>query len=57
MRYNIFTTLPPPFLERIERVKAALQAEGLGVLSNIDLKTTMKQYSILKSATLNFRCL
>lgn len=43
MAYYISTTLNRPFDESIEAVTNALQTEGFGVLSDIDVKATMKK--------------
>ncbi len=41
--YGFGTTLDVPFAEAVERTKEALQAEGFGVLSTIDVQQTMKE--------------
>ncbi|MEX2442516.1 MAG: DUF302 domain-containing protein [Alkalispirochaeta sp.] len=43
MAYYISTTLNRPFNESIEAVTEALRAEGFGVLTDIDVKETMKK--------------
>lgn len=43
MKYNYTKETNNNFLETIENVKTALSAEGFGVLTEIDLKTTMKK--------------
>jgi uncharacterized protein (DUF302 family) len=40
---GITTTLKMPYEEAVEKVKAALKEEGFGVLTEIDVKTTLKQ--------------
>mgnify|MGYP000630282044 CR=1 FL=1 len=43
MDYYMATQLNGPFEQSIERVSEALKAEGFGVLSDIDVKATMKK--------------
>jgi len=43
MSYYISTTLNRPFEEGINAVTEALQKEGFGVLTEIDVKATMKK--------------
>ena len=40
--YGIATTIPLPYEAAIERTREALAAEGFGVLSQIDIATTLK---------------
>lgn len=42
MSYAMHVTLEGPFEEAVDRVKAVLQSEGLGVLSDIDVAGTLK---------------
>lgn len=42
MNYAMHATLSAPFEEAVEQVKAALQAEGFGVLSDIDVAGTLQ---------------
>ena len=41
--YGFGTTLPIPYEEAIPRVKEALKAEGFGVLTEIDVRRTMRE--------------
>ena len=43
MEYYIETTLESDFKTAVERVKEALKKEGFGVLSEIDIHTTLKE--------------
>ena len=43
MSYYMSITLQLPFDQCLERVTGALQAEGFGVLTHIDVKETMKK--------------
>lgn len=42
-RYGLRVELPTPYESAIERVTAALQAEGFGVLTAIDVQQTLKK--------------
>ncbi len=42
MGYAIRTTVDQPFDQTLEAVRAALQGQGFGVLTEIDLKATLK---------------
>jgi uncharacterized protein (DUF302 family) len=41
--YGFGTTLAAPYAEALERTKAALKEQGFGVLTEIDVKKTMKE--------------
>jgi uncharacterized protein (DUF302 family) len=41
--YGFGATLPVPYEEAIPRVKEALKAEGFGVLTEIDVRRTMRE--------------
>ncbi len=41
--YGFGVRIPAPFAEAVERTKAALKSEGFGILTEIDVKATMKQ--------------
>lgn len=43
MTYTITTTLDRPYDETVEAVRAALADQGFGVLTEIDLRATLKQ--------------
>ncbi|WP_347754276.1 DUF302 domain-containing protein [Agrococcus sp. ProA11] len=42
MAYGITATIPLPYAETVSAVRAALQAEGFGVLTEIDMAATLK---------------
>ncbi len=41
--YTLTTTIPKPYAEAVEAVRAALGDQGFGVLTEIDLKATLKK--------------
>ena len=43
MNYSIKKQVDAPFLEAVEKTKAALAAEGFGILTEIDVKATLKK--------------
>lgn len=42
-RYGFGTTVALPYAEAVERTKAALKEQGFGVLSEIDVRQTLKE--------------
>jgi uncharacterized protein (DUF302 family) len=42
-RYGLRVALPIPYDDALERTREALQAEGFGVLTSIDVRETLKQ--------------
>jgi uncharacterized protein (DUF302 family) len=42
-RYGLRVDLPVPYDQAVERITAALQQEGFGVLTTIDVQKTLKQ--------------
>jgi len=47
--YGFGATLDLPFDEAVARTKAALKDEGFGVLSEIDIRATMRERMCQKS--------
>jgi uncharacterized protein (DUF302 family) len=41
--YGFGTTVPLPYAEAVERTKEALKEQGFGILTEIDVKQTMKE--------------
>ena len=62
MEYYLTKTIDTPFDEAVEKITAALKTQGFGVLTEIDLKTTLKNkldvdfknYKILGACNPNF---
>jgi uncharacterized protein (DUF302 family) len=42
-RYGIARSVPLPYEQAVERTRAALQEEGFGILTEIDVKATLKK--------------
>lgn len=42
-RYGFGLKVPLPYAEAVERVKAALKEQGFGILTEIDVKKTLKE--------------
>ena len=42
-KYGFSKTIDVPYAEAVEKARAALQAEGFGVLSEIDIKEKLKE--------------
>ena len=43
MSYGITVHLPAPFAPTVERVRAALKEQGFGVLTEIDVRATLRE--------------
>lgn len=43
MSYGITVRVPDPFAPTVERVRAALKEQGFGVLTEIDVKATLRE--------------
>jgi uncharacterized protein (DUF302 family) len=43
MSYGMTVRVPGPFESTVERVRAALQEQGFGVLTEIDVRATLRQ--------------
>ncbi|HEX9283093.1 MAG TPA: DUF302 domain-containing protein [Gemmatimonadales bacterium] len=43
MRYGIGKSVPLPYEQAVERTRAELQKEGFGILTEIDVKATLKK--------------
>jgi len=41
--YGFGTTVTAPYLETVERTRTALKSQGFGVLTEIDVRTTLKE--------------
>jgi uncharacterized protein (DUF302 family) len=41
--YGFGVTIPVPYAEAVERTRAALKAQGFGVLTEIDVRQTLKE--------------
>ena len=42
-RYGLFRTVDLPYEAAVEKVTASLKEQGFGILTEIDVKTTLKQ--------------